>query len=185
MRLRVVRAVIAAVCLAAIALSFGARPASAQELDRSRRLERQFNFEETNDRGVKIGFSGQTLPRHWYIIGRAALGADDRFRQVPLHDELIHRAGYPDFAEVRYDREHSVSGDFSLHLGLTGGATGAFVEVAAIPAIAASDYLLTGWVRTEKLDHAWAEARVYFIDAGRRRIEQSVHRSACAQVAPQ
>lgn len=173
-----VRAVVVVVSLVATLLSLTSTPAAGQELDRSRRLERQFNFEETNDRGVKIGFSGQALPRHWYVIGRPALGADARFRDVPLHDELIHRVGYPDFAEVRYDRDHAVSGDFSLHLGLTGGSTGAFVEVAAIPAIAASDYLLTGWVRTEKLDHAWAEARVYFIDAGRRRIEQSVHRSA-------
>lgn len=144
---------------------------------RSRRLERMFDFEETDDRGNKIGFAGRVLPRHWYIVGRSPLGANANFRATPLHDELIHREGYPDFAEVGYDREHKVSGDFSLHLGLTGGQTGAFVQVAAITAFEASDYMLTGWVRTDQLQHAWAEVRVYFIDNAGRRIATSVHRS--------
>ncbi|MEM9416049.1 MAG: hypothetical protein AAGA29_11325 [Planctomycetota bacterium] len=177
MRPHIARAVVVFVSLAGLALSLVAEPAFGQQHDRSRRLERRFDFEETDDRGNKIGFSGSVLPRHWYIIGRQPQGADDRFRQMPLHESLTNEPGYPDFAHVGYDREHSVSGDFSLHLGLTGGRTGAYVEVGAIPAIAASEYLLTAWVRTEKLQHAWAEVRVYYIDNTRSRIVSSVQRS--------
>ena len=177
MRKSMVRAVIAGVCLLAVGFFVMPLPAWGQEETRSRRLERMFDFEETDDRGNKIGFSGRVLPRHWYVVGRQPLGASAGFRQTPLHDELIHREGYPDFAEVGYDRDHAVSGDFSLYLGLTGGRTGAFVQVAAVTAFESSDYMLTGRVRTEKLDHAWAEARAYFVDNAGERIAASVHRS--------
>ncbi|MFI4859299.1 MAG: hypothetical protein ACIAXF_01320 [Phycisphaerales bacterium JB063] len=177
MRPPIARAVVVVVTFVVTVLSLGTTPALAQQLERSRRLERQFDFEETDDRGNKIGFSGSVLPRHWYIVGRSPQGADERFLEMPLHQALTDAPGYPDFAEVGYDRNHSVSGDFSLKLELTGGGTGAYVEVGAIPAIAESDYLLTAWVRTEALEHAWAEVRVYFIDHTRSRVASSVQRS--------
>ncbi|XAL99275.1 hypothetical protein OT109_17050 [Phycisphaeraceae bacterium D3-23] len=177
MRLNIARAVVVVTSLVAVVLLLAAEPVLAQQHERSRRLERRFDFEETDDRGNKIGFSGSVLPRHWYIVGRQPQGADERFRRIPLHASLTDAVGYPDFAEVGYDRSHSVSGDFSLKLELTGGGTGAYVEVGAVPAIAASDYMLTAWVRTEQLEHAWAEVRVYYIDNTRGRIASSVRRS--------
>lgn len=154
-----------------------ATPVSAQVAEISHRLKKLYDFEDTDDRGRKIGFRENLLPRNWYIIGRKAIGEEAGFHKSPLNDALQSRMGYPHFADVTFDRKVKSSGDFSLRLSMSGGNTGAFVQQGAINVKPNSDYRVTAKVCTENLEHAWAEMRAYFVDRDGRRIEESLQRS--------
>ena len=159
-------------------VSFGfAGHAQAQVDQATHRLKKKYDFEDTDDRGNKIGFSGNLLPRNWFVIGRRAIGQKKEFHQFPIHQSLESRAGYPHYAEVGFDRTRKASGDFSLRLGVPGGCTGAFVQQGAISINPGSDYRVSVKVHTHKLDHAWAELRAYFTDDAGNRIEGSLKRS--------
>ncbi len=134
---------------------------------RPKRLVKFFDFEERDDGNF------EDLPMHWYVIGRDALNADPNFHRRPLHQELIHRPGYPSFTQVRFDRREAVSGEHGFFFGLNGGSAGAYLEVGALAAIPESDYLITAQVRTRGLRRAAAQLTAYFIDKGGARIEAS------------
>lgn len=140
------------------------------------RLVHRFDFEDTDDRGQKIGF-GHTWPRHWYVVGRSPHTADPNFLRQPLHQQLVDTRGYPTFTDVRFDHKHATSGDFSFYLGLDGGNAAAFLEVGAVPAVPGSDYLLTARVRTEQLVHARGRFTAYFVDRRGMRIDASIRHS--------
>ncbi|MEO0474644.1 MAG: hypothetical protein AAF085_01560 [Planctomycetota bacterium] len=152
-------------------------PASAQVSEISHRLKKLYDFEDTDDRGNKIGYRENLLPRNWYIIGRKAIGEKQAFHDIPMNQSLESRMGYPHFAEVRFDKDIKHSGDFSLKLSMSGGNTGAFVQQGAINVKPESDYRVTAKVYTDKLEHAWAELRAYFVDGNGRPIAESLKRS--------
>ncbi|MGB0768551.1 MAG: hypothetical protein ACPGYV_12690, partial [Phycisphaeraceae bacterium] len=151
--------------------------AQAQVAEHSHRLVKLYDFEDTDDRGNKIGFRDNLLPRNWYVIGREAIGEGERFHQTPLNHALESRMGYPLFSEVKFDRTIKASGDFSLKLGVSGGNTGAFIQHNAVIVKPESDYRVTARVYTQKLEHAWAEMRAYFVDVQGRPIVESMQRS--------
>ena len=150
---------------------------SAQTAEIAHRLNTLYDFEDTDDRGRKIGYRENLLPRNWYVIGRKAIGESDGFHKSPLNQSLQARVGYPNFAEVAFDQTVKASGDFSLRLSLSGGNTGAFIQQGAIIVKPESDYRITAKVYTEKLEHAWAELRAYLVDGDGNRIEASLERS--------
>lgn len=162
----------------------GAHEVSAQVMHRPPRLIELFDFEGTDDQGVKLGL-GHQLPRHFYAIGRDPLVRERYFYQLPLHEELIRKPGYPHYSEVHFDRAHVISGDFSLLLTADGGNTGAFLEVGALAAVPGSNYRVTAKVRTAELRGGAAYLRAYFIDANGRRIEPSVRESDPIRAAGQ
>jgi len=143
----------------------------------SHRLEASYRFEETDERGVKLGVAPNLMPPHWYPIGRQPLGASNEFRNIPLHLGMEHRPGYPVHAAIRYDRREQSAGDFSLFLGLVGGQTGAYLQTGAVNVKPGSDYQITVSVKTRDLQFAWAELRAYFVDDAGNRIEGSTQRS--------
>jgi len=151
--------------------------ASAQIDEFSHRLKKQYDFEDSDERGNKIGYIGHLMPRNWYVIGQEAVGADSKFKAIPLHQALQVREGYSPHAKVGFDKSQKTSGDFSLHLGLAGGSTGVFIQHGAINVKPASDYRVSVQVRTAKLDHAWAELRAYFIDKNGSMIQASLQKS--------
>lgn len=151
--------------------------AAAQVAETSHRLKKLYDFEDTDDRGRKIGLSSQKLPRNWYVIGRKAVGESNEFHKAPLHQSLESRGGYPHFTEVGFDRSRKASGDFSLKLGVSGGRTGAYLQHGAISINSGSDYRVSAKVNTHKLQHAWAEMRAYFVDKSGNRIDASLKRS--------
>ncbi|MEM9345180.1 MAG: hypothetical protein AAGB26_01055 [Planctomycetota bacterium] len=157
--------------------SLVALPASAQVAEVSHRLKKLYDFEDTDDRGNKIGFRENLLPRNWYVIGRKAIGETERFHEIPLNHSLESRLGYPSFAEVAFDHTVKHSGDFSLKLSMSGGNTGAFVQQGAVNVKPESDYRVTAKVYTDKLEHAWAEMRAYFVDRDGQPIAASIKRS--------
>ncbi|MEM6458800.1 MAG: hypothetical protein AAF710_05345 [Planctomycetota bacterium] len=139
-----------------------------------KRLVQLFDFEETNDRGVKLG-RGLTMPPGWHPMGRDPQARDPNFGRLPLHDRLSRRPGFPGHNVVRYAaRGDAASGEYSLHLGIDGGSSGAFLEVGRLPAVPGSDYRVTAKVRTAGLERSAARLRAYLVDAGGKRIEGSV-----------
>lgn len=164
-------------CLLGVAVLGLPWPAGAEVAEASHRLKKLYNFEDADDRGRKIGYSGQILPRNWYVIGRPALGESDTFHAFPLHRALESRLGYPHYADVGFDGGRHASGDFALKLDVVGGRTGAFVQHGAIQVNPGSDYRVSAKVNTHNLQHAWAELRAYFVDKEGRRIDASLRRS--------
>ncbi len=138
-----------------------------------RRLVHLFDFEETNDAGVKIG-RGLAMPRNWYPVGRDPLAEDPNFLAIPLHQRLTDRPGYPPYGQVGFDTTQTASGDFALGLETQGGHTGAYLAVGALPALPDSDYLVTAKVKTQGLKHAGAVLVAYLIDEDGQRIADSV-----------
>lgn len=128
------------------------------------RLVHRFDFEEQ-----ELG-NFESLPMHWYVVGRPADTADATFLRQPLHQELTSRPGHPRHSEVRFDITQSTSGRHSLYLGVAGGHTGAFLEVGAIPAVPGSDYLVTAMIRTDRLRRASASLWAFMVDTAGRRL---------------
>lgn len=149
--------------------------ADARDAPLATRLVRFYDFEETDDAGLKIGRSLSDAPE-WYPIGRDPQESDPAFLRQPLHEQLRQRRHYPAFGEVRMDDRAARSGEYALYLGLRGGNVGAFVEVGAVPAVPGSDYQVSASVRTDQLRNDGAFVSAYYIDARGRRIAGSVNR---------
>ncbi len=177
-------------CCLCVGLLVGAGVACAQEgrsrggseapVAEAQRLVRLFDFEDTNDAGVKIG-RGIQMPRHWYVIGRDPLAKDVNFGRLALHRELELRPGYPGFNEVGFDTELVASGEFSLKLEHRGGDVGAFVEVGALPAIPLSDYMVTAKVKTRGLSASAVYVLAYLMDARGNRLLETMRSSGPVQ----
>ena len=149
-----------------------AATATSADIVEDRRLLRCYDFEEKIN-GRHVG-EFERLPIDWYAIGRTAGVGDVNFTRVPIHKQLVETPGYASWTEVRYDDRHSSSGRFSLYLGLDGGSAGAFLRVGVLPAIPASDYVISAAIRTTPLHHASARITASFVDSAGRRIEDSV-----------
>ena len=143
---------------------------------RGHRLIGLFDFEETDDRGRKLGV-GLPMPRHWYAVGRDPLTRDVNFLRQPLHQMLIERQGFPAYATVGYSDRHTTSGDYSLMLEHDGGDAGAFLQVGVLPAVPGSDYLLRGRLLTESLTAATARVVISVTDNRGREIGSTVRSS--------
>jgi len=120
-----------------------------------------FDFEETNDVGVKLG-RGVPLPPGWYAVGRPPQSNDANFARLALHADLTGRPGFPPYNPVGYSqvgqgREASGGGNdpegYALHLGLRGGNSAAFLQVGRLPVVPGTRYRVTAAVRTAGLEH--------------------------------
>ncbi len=145
-----------------------------------------FDFEETNDVGVKLG-RGVPLPPGWYAVGRAPQSSDANFERLPLHANLAGRLGFPPYNPVGYSalgagRSASVPGandpvGYALHLGLQGGNSAAFVQVGRLPVVPGTRYRVSAAVCTAGLKHAGARLVAYFVDAQGNRLGASVRQT--------
>lgn len=138
-----------------------------------KRLVEKFDFEDMNDQGVKLG-RGLALPPAWYPMGRPPQSSDPNFNRLPLHDRLSRQPGFPMHNLVRYSAlGDAASEDYSLHLAIDGGSAGAYLQIGALPAVPGSDYLVSAKIKTDKLKHAAARMRTYFVDSSGKRLETS------------
>jgi hypothetical protein len=134
---------------------------------RSRRLVHLFDFDER-----KLG-NYESMPMHWFVIGRPPQTDDANFLRVPLHEQQVRRHGFGPHSHVAFDKRHLTSGYHSFHLGINGGSAGAFLEVGAITAVPHSDYLITASVRTDPMRHARAFIVAYYLDVAGNVIDAS------------
>lgn len=147
-----------------------------------------FDFEETNDVGVKLG-RGVPLPPGWYAVGRPPQSSDANFGRLALHADLTGRTGFPPYNPVGYSKlgagrlssgPEPGSNDpagYALHLGLQGGSSAAFVQVGRLPVVPGTRYRVTAAVRTAGLTHAGARVVAYFVDAQGNRLGESVRQT--------
>ena len=102
-------------------------PAAGDRGEKAARRVAVFDFEETNDVGVKLG-RGVPLPPGWYAVGRPPQSSDANFGRLSLHADLTGRTGFPPYNPVGYSelgqgRRASASGTardpdgYALHLG--------------------------------------------------------------------
>jgi len=152
-----IRLLVVLVCLLGAAWPAGA--ASPFDL---KRLVHRYDFEDKVN-GRKIARSVR-IHHDFFAIGREPDISDDNFLQQPMHKDLVTLDGYPRYGEVGFDDAHFTSGEFSLHLGLRGGNTGAFIRLGSVPAVPRSDYMVTANVRSEGLTHARARLQAFFVD---------------------
>lgn len=100
------------------------------------------------------------------------------FESMPMHWHRIHREGFPAYTHIALDTEQSDSGEYSVKVALNGGSAGLVLETGTIAAVPGSDYLLTGKVRTDGLDHARAIVTACFADEHGKIIDASYARSS-------
>lgn len=155
-----------------VALGLAAMPCAAQVS--SQRLVYRFDFED-RARGVYY----EDLPMHWFRIGMKADTNDPHFMRVANHMDLVSRPGFPQYSQVRFDKETATGKGQSVHLGLNGGNVGLFLEAGTLAAVPNSDYLISASARTSGLKHAKASLIAYFVDDRGRKIPGS---AAKAQV---
>lgn len=154
------------VCAACVALG-GVGDLWAAEPVRSRRLVHLFDFEERDEGNF------ESLPMHWYVIGRPPRTDDANFLRVPMHLDQTQRVGFGPHADASFDRQRRVSGEHSFRLAINGGSAGVFLEAGAVTAVPNSDYLITATVCTESLKHARAYLHAYFLDVRGQIIDAS------------
>lgn len=123
----------------------GLRPVTA------RRAVAMFDFEEHRpDAAGEI--NPERIPRYW-----------DPIHVVP---------GFPDWNEIAFDRVNPAhSGETSVRLPTRGGSARLRMQPGAIPVFPRGDYLVTAFVRTERLRHARAFVAARFLDQDRRPID--------------
>ena len=133
------------------------------------RLVARFDFEETNDAGVKLG-SGLTLPRSWAPIGRDPGTGDRGFGSVPYHRELVARGGHPVHNPVGYAPDPTDPGGYLLRLGVLAGDVGAYLVEGAAPAEPGGVYRVSLRLRRRGLTHARPRVLGCLLDGRGRRI---------------
>ena len=145
------------------------------------RLVARFDFEETNDAGVKLG-SGLTLPRLWAPIGRSPGTGDPLFERVPAHREWIRRGGFPLHNPVGFAADRTDPGGYTLRLGITGGDVGAYLAAGAVPAAPGGAYRVDLSLRRSGLSSATPRVQAFFLDSRGRRMPSTA--TEAADVAP-
>ncbi len=132
------------------------------------RLLHRFDFEEADEQNF------ESMPMHWFVVGRPDQTADPNFLRLPMHQELLKKKGFPKYSKVQFNIPQEQKGDHSLHLALNDGSAAAFLEIGTLAAVPNSDYLVTARLRTGLLRYARARLVAYFVDGAGKRIESSV-----------
>ncbi len=137
-----------------------ATPGSELRVNRPRsagRIVSMFDFEE---RTTNPG----DVPEHWF-----------RDQDEPGTDQ--RRPGFPPWnrAVLRYADEGAIArrGDGAVQLPTQGGGTSLVLSSGVIPIYPDDDYMVSGWVRTEGLEHARGVVIARFLDASGKPIEGS------------
>jgi len=142
--------------LAAAAGCFCAPAVAAQDAP-IRSVVARFSFDE--DRRT-----GQELPRGWY--------------KSAIPDRLLpQEVRFPHYLRGKLTDRHAHDGKLSFAMTLDGGNV-AYTYTDGVETSPDSDYLLTGWVRTDRLKVARAQARAFLVDRRGRPV------SSTAAVSP-
>lgn len=80
---------------------------------------------------------------------------------------------FPSYLNGQLSDKQAHGGKWSFQMGLNGGNV-AYTYTGTLNVLPSNDYLMTGWIRTEKLNVARAQARMYFVDASGHPIDGSL-----------
>ncbi len=119
------------------------------------------------------------------IAGRRIVAQFDFNDRPPGFDQPFppfwkqHRAaGFPFYLEGRYDEKFGHEAAPSFRLQLDGGSLAYRYDERTIAVRTASDYVISGWVRSEGLRNARAYITAYYMDRKGQTIEGTERRSA-------
>ncbi len=150
---------------AQVATAPGVKPGDGPLVNRPRsagRIVSMFDFEE---RARNPG----DVPEHWF-----------RDQDEPGTDQ--RRPGFPPWnrAVLRYADEGAIArrGEGAVQLPTQGGGSSLVLSSGVIPIYPDDDYMVSGWVRTEGLEHARGVVIARFLDASGKPIEGSEVRTA-------
>ncbi|NLF31336.1 MAG: hypothetical protein GX591_10695 [Planctomycetes bacterium] len=130
--------------LALLAAGWAWAPARASAPEGIHRLAASFDFESERP-------TGQDLPRGWYASAIPGVSLDPAIR-------------FPRYLRASLTDAHAHDGQTSFSMTLNGGNV-AYTFTDGVPAAPDSDHLLVGYVRTEGLSAARAQAHLVFVDA--------------------
>lgn len=86
------------------------------------------------------------------------------YETVPMHWTRLEGKQFPGFAEGNFDRQVGRSAPPSLHLGADGRNVGLWYHGPATEVRPNSEYLIVGWIRSDRLVHARACLSAYYLD---------------------
>lgn len=103
---------------------------------------------------------------------------DGNYETLPMNWLPIVREGYPRFLEPAFDMESGHDAAPSLHMNIRTGNVGARYLAKDIPAHPGSEYRISAWVRTERLEHAGAIVSAHYLDHALQPIDGTEYDSA-------
>ncbi|MBI5764688.1 MAG: hypothetical protein HZA51_14325 [Planctomycetes bacterium] len=115
----------------------GTPPANGDSEHVARRMVKQFDFDER-----KFG----------------------NFESIPINWRRIIEPGFPRFLEPRFDLSVGHERSPSLYLTVSAGSSGMYYVAKDIAVMPGCDYVVTGWIRPQKLTHAAARLTAYYLD---------------------
>ncbi|MCP4247714.1 MAG: hypothetical protein GY778_11755 [bacterium] len=86
------------------------------------------------------------------------------YEQTPMHWRPVEAEGFPNFAPASFDDRVGHAAPPSFHLGLDGRNVAQWYNGPATPVRPNSEYLVTGWVRADRLLSARAALSAYYLD---------------------
>ncbi len=93
---------------------------------------------------------------------------------VPMYWERHLGKGFPHFLVGQFDAKVGHQAPPSFYLGLQGGSVGYVYRAQDIPVEVSSDYLVSIWVRPDRLKHARAYASAFYCDRNGRPQPETV-----------
>jgi len=92
---------------------------------------------------------------------------------VPMYWRRHRGEGFPHFLSGQFDLKTGHDGPPSFYLALKGGSLGYVYRAQDIPVNVHSDYVVSVWVRPDRLKHARACASVFYCDRSGRKLRGS------------
>lgn len=86
------------------------------------------------------------------------------FESIPINWRRIIEPGFPRFLEPRFDPSVGHDASPSLYLTISAGSSGMYYVAKDIEVIPGCDYVITGWIRPQKLTHAAARLTAYYLN---------------------
>ncbi len=92
------------------------------------------------------------------------------FESIPINWRRITDEGYPRFLEPQFDQTIGHDAAPSLYLRVVAGSSGIYYIGSDIGVLPGCNYLVSCWIKPDRLVHAGATIRAYYLDASQSRI---------------
>ncbi len=87
------------------------------------------------------------------------------FESIPINWRRITDEGYPRFLEPQFDQTIGHDAAPSLYLRVVAGSSGIFYVGKDIGVLPGCNYLVSSWIKPDRLVHAGARIRAYYLDS--------------------
>jgi hypothetical protein len=95
------------------------------------------------------------------------------YESMPINWRRITEEGFPRFLEPRFDQAVGHETTPSLYLPVVSGSCGIHYLGKDIEVVPGCDYLVSAWIKPDRLTHAGARIRAYYVDSGHMKLADS------------